>query len=748
MPAAEAMPAPAADSAQRAGAAPQQQPPAIREQFADTALWQPTVTTDAGGRASLSAKLPDNLTTWVLRGVAVTGDTRVGEATVEVLATKPLLVRPVAPRFLVVGDTAELAANVSNNTDGALEVDVTLATKGVTVTGDLTQRIQVPARGEAQARWTALVGDEPAADLVFSAQGGGHSDAAKPRLATGPDGTLPIYRYSVPETVGTGGQLTAPGSRTEVIALPPDLDESRGAVTLRLDPSLAAGMRDGLRYLEHYDYECTEQTVSRFLPNVLTAKALRDLGIANPDLEARLPALVKEGLDKLALRQHEDGGWGWWDDDDSNIHISAYVVLGLLKARQSGYDVGDDMLTRGLSFLQGSVEQVDVSTSASDANTQAFVLYVLSEQEQGGSPPADAIQSLLKLREKLSIYAKALLAMTIGANNAADPALKTLLADLNTSAIMSATGAHWEENERDWWSMNTDTRTTAIALQALTRLDAQNQLNPNVVRWLMVARRDGVWETTQETAWSLMALTEWMQHTGELKGEYDYATWLNDGALASGHIAPATIDEPIVQRIAVRDLLRDAGNRLTVARGEGPGALYYTAHLNAYLPVEKVQALDRGVIVQRRYTLASCEDGPDCPEVTQVKLGDVIRVDITLIAPNDLYYLRLEDPLPAGAEAVDTGLATTSLLAQGPDLARPGQEDRWGWWWRWYSRSELRDEKVALFADYLSKGSYEYSYTMRATLPGTYHVIPTTASEFYFPEVYGRSDGQVLQIGR
>ena len=73
-------------------------------------------------------------------------------------------------------------------------------------------------------------------------------------------------------------------------------------------------------------------------------------------------------------------------------------------------------------------------------------------------------------------------------------------------------------------------------------------------------------------------------------------------------------------------------------------------------------------------------------------------------------------------------------------------DSRFWWGWRWYSRSELRDEKVALFADYLSRGSYLYSYTMRATLPGEFHVIPTTASELYFPEVYGRGDGQLLRI--
>jgi uncharacterized protein YfaS (alpha-2-macroglobulin family) len=336
------------------------------------------------------------------------------------------------------------------------------------------------------------------------------------------------------------------------------------------------------------------------------------------------------------------------------------------------------------------------------------------------------------------------------------------MSDLNNAAILSATGAHWEEDGYDWWSMNTDTRSTAIILDAYARLDQNNALAPNIVRWLMVARKVGHWETTQETAWALIGLTDWMKATGELKPDYDYAVFLNNQSIGEGHISPQDVQTPINLTIAIKDLLADQANRLTFSRGAGEGVLYYTAHARIYQPVEDLQPVDRGVIVSRRYTLASCteSDRNKCPEVNQVKLGDVIRVDLTIIAPHDLYYLVVEDPLPAGAEAVDTGLATTSLLAQGATLTpQPGpvgdvvgavraDYSPFYWWWNWYSRSELRDEKVVLFADYLSHGTYEYSYTMRATLAGDYKVIPTVASEFYFPEVFGRSDGRLLSIGK
>jgi len=354
----------------------------------------------------------------------------------------------------------------------------------------------------------------------------------------------------------------------------------------------------------------------------------------------------------------------------------------------------------------------------------------------------------------LSHYGRAYLAMALDLTNAQQYSdeITTLLSDINNAAILSATGAHWEEDRYDYWAMNTDTRSTAIILDALTRLDPDNPLNPNVVRWLMVARQDGIWETTQETAWALISLTDWMLVTGELEADYDYSAILNDEELFSGTATTDNVGESVKLQVDIADLLADTGNLLTVARTDGNGRLYYSAHLKVFLPVEEIEPADRGIIVSRRYTLQSClerqakDKSVVCNDVREARLGDVIRVDLTIIAPNDLYYVVVEDPLPAGAEAIDTGLATTSLLAMDPTLSR--QDSPYWWWWRWYSRSELRDEKVVLFADYLPKGTYEYSYTMRATLPGDYHVIPTLATEFYFPEVFGRSDGRLLSIGQ
>ncbi len=717
----------------------------VRENFADTAYWTASITTDAQGKATVAIKLPDNLTTWVLRAVGVDSDTRVGEGTVNVVATKPLLIRPVTPRFLVVGDVVELGAIVNNNTDTPQTAVIALAqSDGISLTTPSSQEVTIPAQGEATMRWTATVGQVDSIGLVFSVSNAQYSDASKPRLSTAPNGGIKVNRYSAPEVVGTAGDLDQGGNRTEIVALPPRLDASQGALTVRLDPSLAASMQAGLMYLENYPYENAEAVLSRFLPNVLNYQALREFSIRDSALEGKLQALVSDGLVKLTMLQNSDGGWAWWRDMESNPHISAYIVFGLVRARDAGFTIDNDTLERGLSYLQSTLRDISELHQYYEFNQQAYVLWVMSE---AGRANAQRIDALYDVRDKLSLYGRGVVALTIG--NVAgkqDARLKTLFADLNGKVVQSATGAHWEEQYNDWWAMNTDTRSTAIILSAMAKLDPANKLAPNVVRWLMASRRDGYWNSTQETAWSLIGLTDWVRATGELKADYEYTAVLNDRGIAQGRATAQTITQTTVVNIPIAQLLRDTGNRLTILRGDGPGRLYYTAHLKAYLPVPSVKAADRGLQVLRRYTLASCDQAAGaCPEVTSAQVGDVIRVNLTLIAPSELHYLQLEDPIPAGAEIVDTALATTSQLAEGPSLQRSGASPYW-WWWHWYSRSELRDDRVALFAGYLSKGTYEYSYTFRATTPGQFNVIPAFGNEQYFPEVFGRSDGALFTI--
>ena len=242
-----------------------------------------------------------------------------------------------------------------------------------------------------------------------------------------------------------------------------------------------------------------------------------------------------------------------------------------------------------------------------------------------------------------------------------------------------------------------------------------------------------------------MALTDWMVATDELKGNYAWGVELNGAELGTGTVDADNIDETTTLQVEVADLLADEVNRLIIEKGipasmTGLGRLYYTVHLEYFLPVEEVKPLDRGIIVARQYSLA--DDETETP-ITEAKVGDIIQVKVTIIAPHQLHYVLVEDPIPAGTEAIDTSLATTSVAEEGPELRRE-RNNGWGWWW--FNHTELRDEKAALFATYLPAGTYQYTYQIRAGLPGAYRVIPTHAEQMYFPEVFGRGEGMVFRI--
>ncbi|MDZ4764192.1 MAG: Ig-like domain-containing protein [Chloroflexota bacterium] len=715
----------------------------IREEFIDTPYWNATLTTDADGRATFAVTLPDNLTTWRLDARAVTdgadGNMLVGQTTVDLLSTKPVLIRPITPRFFVVGDQVILAALVNNNTDVDLSVNVNLEAAGVTFAGDAAQTVAVPAGGRARIEWNVTVEDGSAVDLTFfaSANDGQYTDASKPPLGQGDARTLPVYRYSAPTTVATAGALDAAGTREEQIVLPPDVDIIRGELVVGIQTSLGATAIDALAVLEDQPYDCTEQVVSRFLPNLMTARTLAALGVANPDLERAAAIQVSIGIQKLAAQQKPNGGWGWCVQDAADPLVTAYALIGLAEARAQDYPVDDAVIMRATSYLRSTFVAPSLNIPAWQLDRQAFVLYALARSDQAAIARASA---LYDVRASLSLYAKALLAMTFDLSGVDDRSrIDTLLSDIFTDAIVSATGVHWEEAARDIYNWNTNTRTTAIILSALTRLNPDSDLLPNVVRWLVTARAADAWETTQETAWAVMALTDFVQISGGLDAEYDYSVGLNDAALA---LSPTPDQSPIYSsdvRIPIVDLLTDAANRLLFERGDGAGTLYYTAYLDVYQPVPAIEPLNAGIVVERRYTNAAGET------VTSARVGELIQARLTIIAPNDLHYVVIDNPIPAGVDAVDPNLSTSQQIGTQSELnAADPLSQGWGWWW--FSRIEFRDERVVLSAQYLPAGAYEFVYTIRPGLAGVYNVLPPTGREFYFPEVMGRGAGSAFTI--
>jgi hypothetical protein len=356
-------------------------------------------------------------------------------------------------------------------------------------------------------------------------------------------------------------------------------------------------------------------------------------------------------------------------------------------------------------------------------------------------------------KDKLSPWAQAFLALSLEKLSPGSTEAKTLLAGLETQALRSATGVHWElaatqTGQRPAYNWQTTLSNSAIVIYTLAQRDPGSPLLADAVRYLMAHRQaDGAWPGSYTTAWTLMALAQVIQGTGELGGDFAFSAAFNGAPLAQGRAGGAEQLTPITAQVALKDLRPDYPNALTIQREDGQGRLYYTAALQVSQPAQQVAPLAQGLSIQRAFYPAGegCPQGK-CAPVQAAQSGERINVRLTLNLPEDMYYMMVEDYIPAGAEILDTSLKTSQLGAPVEPQYDPHDPFAAGWGWWYFSQRRIYDDHIAWSAEYLPAGVYELTYTLVLMQPGQYQVLPARAWQFYFPEVQGTSAGEIFEI--
>src|SRR5688572_24711314 len=248
-----------------------QQAVQVRSDFRSTILWLPDVKTDADGTATVKVKYPDSLTTWSATARVATAGNQFGIGSSSTRTKQPLIVRLQAPRFFVVGDQVTVSAVINNNTDQAMRVSPALSAEGLTLQANGVQpAVEVKANSETRVDWQVAVTHASEAKLKVEARGTQYADAMEK--------TFTIFEHGIEKFISRSGKMR--GDRVSVkLDIPKERRADSTALTVQVAPSMAPTMLDALPYLIDYPYGCTEQTMSRFLPAVITAKTLRDLGL-------------------------------------------------------------------------------------------------------------------------------------------------------------------------------------------------------------------------------------------------------------------------------------------------------------------------------------------------------------------------------------------------------------------------------------------------------------------------------------
>ena len=698
--------------------------PKVRKAFPDTAYWNPNVHTGPDGHAKVEFNFPDALTTWRTTIRAMTDDGKAGGVVTRVLVRKNLIVRLAAPRFFRQGDEVTLRVIAHNYLETAKDVTFALDVQGLEVVGGQQQVVNIPAKGENFAEWRVKAHTTGTAVLTAKALTNEESDALEM--------PLPVLPYGVKlRAAGSGVVFSGTAQSDWSYSYPANSDAGTRGLIVTVAPSVAGTVFDALDYLTSYPWGCTEQTMSSFLPDVIVAQAVDKLHLKPPVDRATLNTMVRAGLDRLYSFQHDDGGWGWWPDDQSRVFMTAYVVSGLGQAKDAGYTVDDARLNRGRWWLESML------TAHSDmiADLRAYTVYALATT---GGAPKDGLDKSWSNRGKLSDEGLALVGLALDA--AGDARAKEAANMLEKKSKTTGGDAYWSGNYDgllDYWD-DTTPETTAFALKLLTRQSKSSGLLVKAAVWLAGHRNGDYWESTKQTAMVIQGLTDYLSLSGELANTSDVEVLVNGTSAGKRHFGVGD-GFALPWKLTVPASQAGNGGQVTI-RKTGNGITYWSTESAWYSADKKLFQQEKLAlnITRDYYVLQKNQPKPADPITYDlvplkgpVHVGDIIAVELA-VNGTDWKYLLAEDPIPAGTEFLDhTELYT---LNHKPD-----------WWADWFTRKEYHDDRAAFFNTDISKRR-EYVYLLKVVNPGKFAISPAQAGPMYQPGIEVTTDPATLEV--
>ncbi len=714
-----------------AGASKEETAVHIRKKFKDTAFWLAEIITDEKGEAKAEVELPENLTTWRATAKAHTINTLVGENTQEVIAKKDIIARLETPRFFDEKDELMLTGVIHNYTKETQDFKVGIKADGLKILDELKTERKIESGGTARVDWRALVqkGKEAIVTLYASSKAG--SDGMELRI--------PILPHGMPKAEIKNGEVTGIGviSVTENVRVLRETPLETASLNIFLSPSLVLSLFDSLDYLARYPYGCVEQTMSSFLPDVVLTDILKNIdhnvipAERYRKLEKELPKMVRKGIDRLYSFQKDNGGWGWWKQDEADPYMTAYVLFGLKKAKDAGYQVDTERINRGINLLK------DLYSREKRQDAKIFIAYSLIENGE-----KIEVGPLYQERNKLSNYSKAILAIVLnrlGEIKKSEDVLKEI--DMAHKTINGY--IFWPSSGERYSWMDNAVETTSYVLIAYLKIRPGDEKVNKIIRWLMAKKEGDRWDSTKSTSAALTALTEYIRVNKDIYPDMKVRIYLNNeqvwdgrfGKDIKGKESDGKYGKGYQSRIEVpASKLRHGDNTVRIEK-EGRGMLYYSSVINYFIEEEPVKSAGRGFRIERDYSLVRYvknEKGEMERKVEKingpVRSGDEIEVRLKITADESYRYIIIEDPIPSGAEIVQR----TGDIESG--------------WHYWYSHEEFRDEKAVFFAHTWWERTYDISYTIRAEVPGDYHIMPTRVSSMYFPEINGSGDEARMRI--
>ncbi|MGZ6971102.1 MAG: alpha-2-macroglobulin family protein, partial [Thermoanaerobaculia bacterium] len=631
-------------------------PAALRSNFSETAFWQPHLLTGADGSAAIEFTVPDSVTSWNVFVHAVTKDLRGGSAEKETRTVKDLMVRPYVPRFLREGDKAEIKVVVNNASDKALSGTLALDILDSERNSSLNTAFGVSG-ADARKPFTVKPGGGTNRTFSVTAPTGLVNAAFKVTATAGdvsdgelrPVPVLPGRMHLVQSRFVTLKNKDKKTLRFDDLAKNDDPTLVNEQMVVTVDAQLFYTVLQALPYLVNTPYECTEQTLNRFLSTGIVSSVYKDYPAvakmagemakrttpieswdaldpnrkmaleetpwlvasrggeagsngSNDVLDPRVAQANRESaLARLRKSQTSVGGFPWFPGGPPSPYMTLYLLHGFAKALEFGVDVPKDVTQRAFTYVAQHYRAEWKKCMSLNGCWEfiTFLNYIVSAYPDaswanGAVTEAERQEMLdysFKHWKEHAPLLKGYLALTLKRMGRPADGRLVWASVMDSAKSNDEQGTFWAAEDRSWLWYNDTIETHAFALRTLLELDRGNAKTDGLVQWLLLNKKLNQWKSTRATAEVIYSLVHYLKREGAL-GIPEDATVTVGARKVTFAFDPATYSGKNNRFVVPGDKIDPKTMSTVVVEKESKGFAFASAAW--HYSTEKLPAEDRG----------------------------------------------------------------------------------------------------------------------------------------------------------
>jgi TonB-dependent SusC/RagA subfamily outer membrane receptor len=556
----------------------------LRRRFRDDAYWQPTLKTNADGKARFTITFPDDITNWRTYAIAIDDHKRTGYAEGMIRSFKPISANLSLPQFAIEGDSLNVIGKTLNYGTESLRV-----TRRFTVNDQLVKEGVLNIQNAHVDTVSLTVEERDSVRIQLAVQKeDGYFD--------GEERSIPVYKQGVLETKGVFAALEG----DTIINL--QLDPSLGKVTLYAEASLFPVLLDEIEKIRTYEYLCNEQLASK-LKALLSQKKIYRL--LKRDFERD-----KAILDIIAkLNNNKTGNlWGWWSNNEPAPWISLHVVEALLEAEREGYKVN--------MSKTGIIDNLVFNMENYRSSDKLLSLHLL-QRLNAKVNYKNYLDSLDRRIDKMAFYDRLRL-IEIKQKVGIDAPLDSLVAKAKHTLFGNV---YW--GEEGYQFFDNAIQNTLLMYRILKAGQNRETVLRKIRNYFLEKRKDGQWRNTYESSLILETILPDLLVSGEKARSATLSISTEGGNVITNF--------PYQKEFSSKEPI--------VVRKEGDLPIYFTAFQQSW---NRAPAAAAGAFV---VTTTFDKSGE---VTTSLKAGEPVNLKVNVTVKGDADYVMIEIPIPAG----------------------------------------------------------------------------------------------------